>query len=165
VALAVAGALAAVTVGSVFVLDLLPGSGNDAHNAGSDDGSHEPPPAATPGGLPARYVGTWEGQAAALDGKLPLGTFRITIKQARPGQELGRLHETDPLGGVCVDVITLKKVTEKQIVAGSVGAKGNHDGCNPAPTTVTFTPVGDDLAYASQSKESGRPQARLSKVE
>ncbi|MFJ8810769.1 serine/threonine-protein kinase [Streptomyces sp. NPDC102490] len=165
VALAVAGALAAVTVGSVFVLDLLPGSGNDAHNAGSDDGSHEPPPAATPGGLPARYVGTWEGQAAALDGKLPLGTFRITIKQAKPGQELGRLHETDPLGGVCVDVITLKKVTEKQIVAGSVGAKGNHDGCNPAPTTVTFTPVGDDLAYASQSKESGRPQARLSKVE
>ncbi|MET7323792.1 serine/threonine-protein kinase [Streptomyces sp. NPDC005549] len=164
VALAVAGALAAVTVGSVFVLDLLPGSGDDGHNAGSDGGSHEPP-AATPGGLPARYVGTWEGQAAALDGKLPLGTFRITIKQAKAGQELGRLHQTDPLGGVCVDVITLKKVTEKQIVAGSVGAEGNHDGCNPAPTTVTFTPVGDDLDYASKSEESGRPEARLSKIE
>ncbi|MGC0411304.1 serine/threonine protein kinase [Streptomyces sp. SAI-195] len=164
VALAVAGALAAVTVGSVFVLDLLPGSGNDANNAGSDGGSHEPP-AATPGGLPARYVGTWEGQAAALDGKLPLGTFRITIKQAKTGQELGRLHQTDALGGVCVDVITLKKVTEKQIVAGSVGAEGNHDGCNPAPTTVTFTPVGDDLDYASKSEESGRPEARLSKIE
>ncbi|PPS87890.1 hypothetical protein BZZ08_02589 [Streptomyces sp. MH60] len=162
-ALAVAGALAAVTVGSVFVLDLLPGSGDDAHNAGSDDGAHEPP-AATPGGLPARYVGTWEGQAAALDGKLPLGTFRITIKQATAGQELGRLRQTDPLGGVCVDVITLKKVTEKQIVAGSVGAEGNHDGCNPAPTTVTFTPVGDDLDYASKSEESGRPEARLSKI-
>ncbi|WP_411099263.1 serine/threonine-protein kinase [Streptomyces sp. x-45] len=164
VALAVAGALAAVTVGSVFVLDLLPGSGNDANNAGSDGGSHEPP-AATPGGLPARYVGTWEGQAAALDGKLPLGTFRITIKQAKTGQELGRLHQTDALGGVCVDVITLKKVTEKQIVAGSVGAEGNHDGCNPASTTVTFTPVGDDLDYASKSEESGRPEARLSRIE
>jgi serine/threonine protein kinase len=164
VALAVAGALAAVTVGSVFVLDLLPGSGNDASNAGSDGGSQEPP-AATPGGLPARYVGTWEGQAAALDGKLPLGTFRITIKQAKTGQELGRLHQTDALGGVCVDVITLKKVTEKQLVAKSVGAEGNHDGCNPAPTTVTFTPVGDDLDYASKSEESGRPEARLSKIE
>ncbi|OMI87709.1 serine/threonine protein kinase [Streptomyces sp. M1013] len=164
VALAVAGALAAVTVGSVFVLDLLAGSGNDANNAGSDGGSQEPP-AATPGGLPARYVGTWEGQAAALDGKLPLGTFRITIKQAKTGQELGRLHQTDALGGVCVDVITLKKVTEKQLVAGSVGAEGNHDGCNPAPTTVTFTPVGDDLDYASKSEESGRPEARLSKIE
>ncbi|MBQ0883983.1 protein kinase [Streptomyces sp. RM72] len=164
VALAVAGALAAVTVGSVFVLDLLPGSGNDANNAGSDGGSQEPP-AATPGGLPARYVGTWEGQAAALDGKLPLGTFRITIKQAKTGQELGRLHQTDALGGVCVDVITLKKATEKQLVAGSVGAEGNHDGCNPAPTTVTFTPVGDDLDYASKSEESGRPEARLSKIE
>ncbi|CAM5252917.1 Serine/threonine protein kinase OS=Streptomyces tendae OX=1932 GN=GUR47_18110 PE=4 SV=1 [Streptomyces tendae] len=163
VALAVAGALAAVTVGSVFVLDLLPGSGNDANNAGGSDASHEPP-AATPGGLPARYFGTWEGQAAALDGKLPLGTFRITIKQARAGQELGRLRQTDALGGVCVDVITLKKVTEKQIVAGSVGAEGNHDGCNPAPTTVTFTPVGDDLDYASRSEESGRAKARLSKT-
>ncbi|MFA3876375.1 serine/threonine-protein kinase [Streptomyces sp. MMCC 100] len=162
VALAVAGALAAVTVGSVFVLDLLPGSGNDANNAGGDT-SHEPP-AATSGGLPARYVGTWEGQAAALDGKLPLGTFRITIKQVKVGQELGRLRQTDALGGVCVDVITLKKVTEKQIVAGSVGAEGNHDGCNPAPTTVTFTPVGDDLDYASKSEESGRPKARLSKT-
>ncbi|MGW2297327.1 serine/threonine-protein kinase [Streptomyces violaceorubidus] len=161
VALAVAGALAAVTVGSVFVLDLLPGSGNDANHAGGGaDGSHQPP-AAT---LPGRYLGTWEGQAAALDGKLPLGTFRITIRQAKVGQELGRLHQTDALGGVCVDVITLKKVTEKQIVAGSVGAEGNHDGCNPAPTTVTFTPVGDDLDYASRSEESGRPEARLSRI-
>ncbi|NHI07941.1 Ser/Thr protein kinase [Streptomyces sp. KO7888] len=163
VALAVAGALAAVTVGSAFVLDLLPGSGKDANNAGGDEATHEPP-AATAGTLPQRYVGTWEGQAAALDGKLPLGTFRITIKQAKVGEQLGRLRQTDALGGVCVDVITLKKVTEKQLVAGSVGAKGNHDGCNPAPTTVTFTPVGDDLDYASKSEESGRPEARLSKV-
>ncbi len=164
VALAVAGALAAVTVGSVFVLDLLPGSGGDANNAGGDDGSHEPP-AATAGTLPGRYVGTWEGQATALNGKLPLGTFRITIKRADVGEELGRLRQTDALGGVCVDVITLKKVTEKQIVADSVGAEGNHDGCNPAPTTVTFTPVGDDLDYASKSEESGQPKARLSKIE
>ncbi|WP_399887289.1 serine/threonine-protein kinase [Streptomyces sp. BBFR51] len=163
VALAVAGALAAVTVGSVFVLDLLPGSGNDTNNAGGSDASHEPP-AATSGSLPSRYVGTWEGQAAALDGKLPLGTFRITMKQVNVGQELGKLRQTDALGGVCVDVITLKKVTGKQIVAASVGAEGNHDGCNPAPTTVTFTPVGDDLDYASESEESGRPEARLSKV-
>ncbi|CAL9495322.1 protein kinase domain-containing protein [Streptomyces sp. enrichment culture] len=163
VALAVAGALAAVTVGSVFVLDLLPGSGGDANNAGGDDGSHEPP-AATAGTLPGRYVGTWEGRATALNGKLPLGTFRITIKRAAVGEELGRLRQTDALGGVCVDVITLKKVTKKQIVADSVGAEGNHDGCNPAPTTVTFTPVGDDLDYASRSEESGQPKARLSKI-
>lgn len=51
VALAVAGALAAVTVGSVFVLDLLPGSGNDANNAGGNEASHDPP-AATPAGCP-----------------------------------------------------------------------------------------------------------------
>ncbi|MEU0472108.1 hypothetical protein [Streptomyces olivaceus] len=119
---------------------------------------------ASTGSLPQRYVGTWEGQAAALDGKLPLGTFRITMKRVNVGQELGRLHQTDALGGVCVDVLTLKKVTGKQIVAGSVGAEGNHDGCNPAPTTATFAPVGDDLDYASRSEESGRPEARLSRI-
>ncbi|WP_031042244.1 serine/threonine-protein kinase [Streptomyces sp. NRRL F-5650] len=163
VALAVAGALVAVTVGSVFVRDLLPGSGSDANDAGGADRTPGPP-AATAGLLPGRYVGTWEGQAAALGGKLPLGTFRITLRQADIGEELGRLRQTDALGGVCVDVITLKKVTDKQIVAASVGAQDNHDGCNPAPTTVTFTPVGDDLDYASQSEESGRPEARLSKI-
>jgi hypothetical protein len=164
VALAVAGALAAVTVGSVFVLDLLPGEGGD-HPPGSGDTATHAPSASASGSLPERYTGTWQGQAAALDGKLPLGTFRITIKQVDVGQELGRLHQTDALGGVCVDVLTLKKVTGKQIVAASVGAEGNHDGCNPAPTTVRFTPVGDDLDYASESEESGRPEARLSKVE
>ncbi|WP_224350862.1 serine/threonine-protein kinase [Streptomyces olivaceus] len=165
VALAVAGALAAVTVGSVFVLDLLPGEGKDANDSGDSAPAGRPPSAsASTGSLPQRYVGTWEGQAAALDGKLPLGTFRITMKRVNVGQELGRLHQTDALGGVCVDVLTLKKVTGKQIVAGSVGAEGNHDGCNPAPTTVTFAPVGDDLDYASRSEESGRPEARLSKI-
>ncbi|MFJ7237422.1 serine/threonine-protein kinase [Streptomyces olivaceus] len=165
VALAVAGALAAVTVGSVFVLDLLPGEGKDANDSGDSAPAGRPPSASAPSGsLPQRYVGTWEGQAAALDGKLPLGTFRITMKRVNVGQELGRLHQTDALGGVCVDVLTLKKVTGKQIVAGSVGAEGNHDGCNPAPTTVTFAPVGDDLDYASRSEESGRPEARLSRI-
>ncbi|MFG2678210.1 hypothetical protein [Streptomyces sp. NPDC048392] len=168
-ALAVAGALAAVTVGSVFVLDLRPGGGEGrgANTPGGSDAatSHTPSASASASGsLPERYVGTWEGQVTALDGKLPLGTFRITIEQVDAGEEPGRLRQTDPLGGVCVDVIMLRKVTEKQIVAGSVGAEGNHDGCNPAPTTVTFTPVGDDLDYASESEESGRPEARLSNI-
>jgi len=177
VALAVAGALAAVTVGSVFVFDLLPGSGDDAGGSGSDTYSQEPgatssasptgDPTAAPGvprAVPAGYLGTWEGQALALDGNLPVGTFRLTVHQAGVGEELGTLRQTDQLGGVCNDVLTVKTLTKKQIVATSVGAKSNHDGCNPAPHTVRMTRVGDDLKYVSDSEAEGNPTARMSKV-
>ncbi|MCG8966329.1 serine/threonine-protein kinase [Streptomyces sp. CL12-4] len=167
VALAVAGALAAVTVGSVFLFDLLPGERRDTAGGDADQGTHSPSasaPGDAQGIVPAAYLGTWEGQGAALGGNLPAGTFRVTIERVGIGQELGRLRQTDQLGGVCVDVLTLEQVTEKQIVAASAGAEGNHSGCNQSPTTVRFTPVGDDLQYASESAESGKPEARLSKV-
>ncbi|MFC9679164.1 serine/threonine-protein kinase [Streptomyces sp. NPDC056948] len=166
VALAVAGAMAAVTIGSVLVFDLLPGRG--AQDDADSDSGVDSPPAATassaPGAVPAAYLGTWEGQGTALDGNLPLGTFRITVERAAVGEELGKLRQTDQIGGVCIDVLTLKQVTKKELVATSVGAKTNHSGCNPAATTVRLSPVGDDLQYRSQSEESGRPQARMSKV-
>ncbi|MEW2610374.1 protein kinase [Streptomyces sp. NPDC047880] len=169
VALAVAGAMAAVTIGSVFVFDLLPGRGGGQDDADSSSGSDAPPAATASsapaaGAVPAAYLGTWEGQGIALDGRLPLGTFRITVERAAVGQELGKLRQTDPIGGVCVDVLTLKQVTKKELVATSVGAQANHSGCNPARTTVHLKPVGDDLQYQSESEESGRPRARMSKV-
>ncbi|MDG9720724.1 serine/threonine protein kinase, partial [Streptomyces sp. DH24] len=169
VALVVAGAMAAVTVGSVFVFDLLPGGGG-RDTAGGNDGAQSPVPSAggtggdAASGVPARYLGTWEGQGTALGGKLPAGTFRVTVQRAGVGQELGRLTQTDQLGGVCTDVLTLKQVTKKQLVATSVGAKRNPGHCNQAATTVRLVPVGDDLKYESDSKESGYPEARMSKV-
>ncbi|MFH9588046.1 protein kinase [Streptomyces luteogriseus] len=169
VALAVAGAMAAVTIGSVFVFDLLPDRGGGRNDADSSSGSDSPPaasasPAPSAGAVPAAYLGTWEGQGVALDGRLPLGTFRITVRGAAVGQELGKLSQTDQIGGVCVDVLTLKQVTKTELVATSVGAKTNHSGCNPAKTTVHLKPVGDDLRYRSESQESGRPEARMSRV-
>ncbi|MFF5574136.1 serine/threonine-protein kinase [Streptomyces luteogriseus] len=169
VALAVAGAMAAVTIGSVFVFDLLPDRGGGQNDADSSSGSDSPPAASassapSAGAVPAAYLGTWEGQGVALDGRLPLGTFRITVEGAAVGQELGKLRQTDQIGGVCVDVLTLKQVTKNELVATSVGARTNHSGCNPAKTTVHLKPVGDDLRYRSESQESGRPEARMSRV-
>lgn len=168
VALAVAGAMAAVMIGSAFLLDLLPGNGgDDAGDSGA--GAYSPAPSASaseggPAAVPAAYLGTWEGQASALDGTLPMGTFRLTVQRADVGEKLGTLRHTDVLGGVCDDVLTVKRVTTKQIVATAEGAKGNRGVCSQAAHTVRLTPVGDDLNYASDSADSGRPRARLSKV-
>ncbi|MFF0204158.1 protein kinase [Streptomyces sp. NPDC005017] len=166
--LAVAGALAAVTVGSVFVFDLLPGDRRDSADGSAKDAYSSAPSASASapaaGGVPKRYLGTWEGQGTALDGVLPIGKFRITVRQAAVGEELGRLVQTDLAGRTCTDVLTLKQATEKQLVAVSVGAKGNHDGCNPARTTVRLVPTGDDLTWQSDSAESGNPEARMSRV-
>ncbi|MDX3307552.1 protein kinase domain-containing protein [Streptomyces sp. NPDC054884] len=197
VALAVAGAMATVTVGSVLLFQLLPGDGGQDTQAGSDVNSPGPTAAATPGAtegetpaaspgptdgqsppaspgtadgssaaaLPARYVGTWEGQASGLGGALPMGTFRVTVQRAVVGGKLGELRQTDVLGGVCVDILTLKQVTAKEVVATSVGAEDNHGGCNPKPHPIRLTPTGDDLTYASDSAAEGNPVARMSRVE
>ncbi|MEU0024958.1 serine/threonine-protein kinase [Streptomyces sp. NPDC006335] len=193
VALAVAGALAAVTVGSVFLFDLLPERGDDdsaSSPPGSDAYSSAPtsvpsasaPSAASPSvsrspsdqvssepsgaaaDVPARYLGTWEGEGTGLGGSLPMGTFRITVKEAAVGEELGRLQQTDAIGAVCTDVLTLKKVTDSELVTTAVGAEDNHAGCNPTAHTVRLTTVGDDLKYTSESEAEGYPEARMSKV-
>ncbi|MEU5460165.1 protein kinase [Streptomyces althioticus] len=166
VALAVAGALAAVTVGSAFLFDLLPGSSGGAGADQGPSGAQPSPSATAPSGtVPAAYVGTWEGQASSRESiTIPLGTFRVTLREARVGERVGTLRHTDIFGGICDDVLTLKEVTARRIVTTSVGAPTNRDVCDPARHTVLLTPVGDDLVYESDSKDSGRPKARLSKI-
>jgi hypothetical protein len=93
-----------------------------------------------------------------------MGTFRLTVHQASVGKEVGTLQQTDQLGGVCNDVLTLKQVTKTQLVATSVGAPANHAGCDPAAHTVRLTPVGDDLEYTGESAAEGNPKARLSRT-
>ncbi|MEU4109214.1 serine/threonine-protein kinase [Streptomyces sp. NPDC027717] len=158
VALAVAGALAAVSLGVATLLEPGGGGGNDTA------GGAPSAPGDASGAVPARYLGTWEGKATGLNGTLPMGTFRVTLHQASVGQELGRLRQTDQLGGVCVDILTLKQVNSTRLLATSTGAKTNHKGCDPAPHDVELTPTGDDLTYTSTSAAEGNPEARLSKV-
>jgi hypothetical protein len=199
VALAVAGALAAATVGSAFLFDLLPGGGtNDEGSAAggrpsagasqtlpdtrpstSASASDPAPSASAPGPgstattpdpgeqlstIPAAYLGTWEGDGLGLNGTLPMGTFRVTVHQAAVGQELGTFRQTDQIGGICDDVLILKKVTKKQLVATSVAAESNRDVCTKGRHEVRLTPVGSDLTYATDNAEAGDPVARMTKV-
>jgi hypothetical protein len=198
-ALAVAGALAAATVGSAFLFDLLPGGGTtdeggaaggrpsasgsrSAPATGPSVGASTPEPGSTasapepaptvsasgPGGqsstIPASYLGTWEGDGLALNGALPMGTFRVTVHQAAVGQELGTFRQTDQIGGICDDVLILKKVTRKQLVATSVASEANRDVCTKGRHEVRLTPVGGDLTYDTDNAEAGDPVARMTKV-
>ncbi|PSM38759.1 serine/threonine protein kinase [Streptomyces dioscori] len=182
VALAVAGALAAVTFGSVFVFDLLPGTGNGSDGS-SDAGPAGTPPAASAGpssgssgtpssgptggadsAVPASYLGTWEGDGFALDGKLPMGTFRVTVGQAEKGERLGTFRQTDLIGGTCDTDLYLKKVTAGQLIATSVAKPSTTSECTTGRHEVRLIPVGDDLRYETDNAEAGDPVARMSKA-
>jgi hypothetical protein len=172
VALAVAGALAAVTVGSAFLFDLMPGGGG-SNDAGSSQGGAHPSAtvsASAPGdgeyssAIPASYLGTWEGDGLALGGTLPMGSFRVTVHQAAVGKELGTFRQTDQIGGLCDDVLILKQVTKKQLVATSIAKESNRDVCTKGEHEVRLTPVGGDLKFEQDNSEAGDPVARMAKV-
>jgi hypothetical protein len=175
VAVAVAGALAVATLVPVLLYWVQPGDkGKDTtsaskpseSSAASEPSGSSSSAAGTPlQSIPDSYLGTWQGEGTALGGTLPDGTFKITIAKVGVGHKLGILRQTDQLGGVCDDVLTLKQVTKTRLVASAAGAGSNRSVCNQEAHTVTLTPVGDDLKYVSDSSAEGSPTARLSKAE
>lgn len=168
VALAVAGALAAVTVGSAFLFDLMPGGDKSTGSGDTSaaDSAYATPSASATGeqSIPASYLGTWEGPGLALSGTLPMGTIRVTVHQAAVGKELGTFRQTDQIGGICDDVLILKQVTSKQLIVTSIADESNRDVCTTGEHEVRLTPVGDDLKYETDNPEAGDPVARMSKV-
>lgn len=169
VALAVAGVLAAVTVGSVFALGLFDKGGSGKDTAAGGDRSPGPTSGsdasgAGRSGVPAGYLGTWEGDGTALGGTLPMGTFRITVHRAAVGEELGTLRQTDQIGGICEDLLILKKATKAQLVATSVAKASNRAVCTKGRHPVRLTPVGTDLQMEMDNSEAGNPVARLTRL-
>lgn len=169
--LGVAGALAAVTVGSVFVFGLLPGNDNDK----AGDGGGQPPAAtaseqpgddADPSGdeVPASYRGTWEGQAVAANGAVPMGTFRLEVERGEVGDRFAVMTQTDQLGGECAVDLVLKSVSGKEIVAEGKGRAKSAAQCTKNAHTVRLRPKGDTLLYLSENAESGNPEATLARV-
>ncbi|MFI7317713.1 serine/threonine-protein kinase [Streptomyces venezuelae] len=167
VALAVAGALAAVTVGSVFVLGMLrqdddySGGGQPPVSSGKPSA---PGDSAASGKVPAAYLGTWRGDADASGGRVPLGTFTVTLRQAKPGDRLGTVLQRDPIGNTCTDVLTLKSAGKAEVVAVGKGAEDNGAQCAQTPHTVRLRLTGKTLVYTSDDPEAGDPRARLSRV-
>ncbi|MFC3576906.1 protein kinase [Streptomyces yaanensis] len=176
VALAVAGALAAVTVGSAFVFDLFDKGGSGKDTAAGSAYSPAPADGSAPGdgsadqgteksgGVPAAYLGTWEGDALALSGTLPAGTFRVTVRQAGVGEQIGTFRSIDQLGGICDDVLILKRASAERLVATSVAKKSNPSTCTTGRHEVRLIPVGADLKYETDNPDAGNPTSRMAKV-
>lgn len=169
--LGVAGALAAVTVGSVFVFGLLPGNGDKSSDAGNQPpaataSQPQPSDGADQGGdeVPASYRGTWEGQATAANGAVPMGTFSLKVERGKVGERFAVMTQTDQLGGVCAVDLTLKSVTGKEIVAKGKGQAKGAAQCTKNTHTVRLRPKGDTLLYLSENEASGNPEATLSRV-
>ncbi|UGY92962.1 serine/threonine-protein kinase [Streptomyces gobiensis] len=177
-ALSVAGALAAVTIGSYF-FGLFPGqdSGSD-----SDGGVAQPPPAseepATSGGsdgeageqgaVPKAFLGTWTGDVRKRDGT-PHGTMSVTISKGSKGDEV--LKTTYEFSGYeCGAKGTLESATEKKLTATeeSDGRTSEVLGiplCTGATATVTLTLKGDKaLTFVSDDAAGGKPTSELTRV-
>ncbi|NBM15428.1 serine/threonine-protein kinase [Streptomyces sp. GC420] len=171
VALAVAGALAAVTVGVGVLTDVLPGGGGDSASGAKDGGGaaagpeSRPSRSPRPGRVPEEFLGTWEGpvEAGAAGVTLPGGTLTLVVEQGRTGERMGTATQVDLLGAsTCRDVLYLKSVTEEEVVAESrPGTK--DDRCTQNRSTVRLTRVGAGLRYASQNPEGGKPKGLLEK--
>lgn len=174
VALAVAGAFAVVSLGSVFGFGMLRGDDDDGDAAApaptastrpSDDATGENRPGDAGGDVPANYLGTWEGDAYALDGNLPAGTFRVVLEQGAVGDQLGTFRSVDLLGGACDDKLVLKEVAEDHILVTSIAdTENNPRTCTKNTHVVTLTPVGEELQYTSDNADAGDPTARMAKV-
>lgn len=162
VALAVAGALAAVTFGALLMPGLLPGDDGDRKDGGMADGAR--PSAADPA-VPDRFLGTWEGSGTGLSGTLPMGTFTVTVRQGAEGAAFGTFRQVDPIGGICENVLILREAGPERVVATGRPKKSNPPQCTTGDHEVRLEPVGEGgLSYASDNARAGNPTARLSKM-
>jgi serine/threonine protein kinase len=182
VALAVTGALAAVTMMTGILGDVLPGGGDTAGSskdegeaavgprpsgtAADGSGPEASPADPTPGEVPEKYLGTWEGQveATAAGVTLPGGTLTLVVKQGGSGERIGTATQVDVLGAsACQDVLILKSVTEKELVAESRPNSQGDDRCTQNTSTARLTRVGKELKYVSENPRGGKPQGLLTK--
>lgn len=170
VTLTLAAALAAVTIGGGFLLDLWPGTGNDKSN----DSAGPPPvsdgtPSSQPGGkvneVPKAFIGTWEGQITQDNG-LAGGQFTAAISKGKKGEDVVRTSTV--LGPLqCHGVGKLVSGTKAEL---RIEERTDRDRpstaelCTSGTASVTYTLTADGtLRFQSQEDAAGNPHATLRK--
>lgn len=182
VALAVAGVLAAVTVGAATLGDLFPGGdsdgghGSDAAHPPAATGSRSPTAAtpATPAGsapvsaLPKAFAGTWKGPTTERSGA-PHGTLTAVFVEGGKGEEVARLsYRFDALGTtvVCKGIGTLASGTSTELKIRERADPDARTGamCTGGEADLVFTLASDGtLRYESHEEAAGRPKGTLTR--
>ncbi|MFF1915855.1 protein kinase [Streptomyces sp. NPDC058239] len=186
VALAVAGALAAVTVGSAYIFDLMPGG--DGSDAAENGGVGHTPPAATSSGrpsqpsdsgtggpeqiseLPKAFIGTWKGPVTEKASGQPHGTLTAVFTAGKKGTDVVRMTtEVSALGLTvrCNSVATLSSGTDKELTLrerADPERPGDPTLCTSTTTDVHFTRATDGtLRFRSEESGAGRPYGTLTR--
>ncbi|MFF5895338.1 serine/threonine-protein kinase [Streptomyces argenteolus] len=181
VALAVAGALAAVTVGLATTGDLFGGGGkdhgNDAAQPPAATGSKEPgdgtppgtPAASAPvGALPKAFAGTWKGPATERSGA-PHGTVTAVFTEGRKGEDVVRLsYRFEALGTsvVCKGIGKLVSGTATELKIRERVDPDARGGalCTGGEADLDFTLTsGGTLLYESHEEAAGTPKGTLTR--
>ncbi|MGW0785820.1 serine/threonine-protein kinase [Streptomyces sp. NPDC002913] len=185
VALAVAGALAVMTVGAAMMGDLFTDGGggekqgNDVAQQPPATGTKEPTDAA-PGGTPAptatasvselpkAFAGTWKGPATERSGA-PHGTVTAVFVEGDKGEEVVRLtYRFDALGTtvLCKSVGTLVSGTATELKIKERADPDARTGalCTGGEADLVFTLAsGGTLRYESHEEAAGTPKGTLTR--
>ncbi|MFI6687561.1 serine/threonine-protein kinase [Streptomyces sp. NPDC050485] len=183
VALAVAGALAAVTLGAAFLFDLMPGGGANPTGAkppasSPATASAEPPGSASPSGapsaspseggqltdVPGEFIGTWKGVLTQDNGTSGYAYTAVITKGAKGADVVRTTTTIGPLE--CHGIGTLDSATARvlHITERTDPAKPSTIGCTGATATMTYTlEPGGGLRFESQEAAAGKPTGTLAK--
>ncbi|MEU6881892.1 serine/threonine-protein kinase [Streptomyces sp. NPDC046712] len=173
VALAVAGALAAVTLGAGFLFDLMPG-GRRAADAGKTGGNTASPPAATsptpaPGSVPSAFLGTWTGPTTERNGS-PHGDFTAVVANGGTGEDVVRTTHSISVLGTTVRCFGIGRLTSATATELRIADRTDPDRpgtaglCTTGTSSFTLTRNPDGtLTYRSDEEAAGRPTGTLRK--
>ncbi|OKJ36380.1 MULTISPECIES: serine/threonine-protein kinase [unclassified Streptomyces] len=184
VALAVAGVLAAVTVGGAFLFDLMPGGGGRDtadHGVGATPSTRpsNPPASDTDPGqggveqvteVPKAFVGTWSGPLTEKTTGQPHGTLTAVFTEGRKGTDVVRMTtEVTALGLTvrCNSVAALTSGTDEELVLherSDPDRPGDRAFCTSTETDVHFTRNADGtLRFRSEERGAGLPYGTLTR--
>ncbi|MEV6550893.1 serine/threonine-protein kinase [Streptomyces sp. NPDC051597] len=180
VALAVAGAVAAASVGAAFLFDLMPGDRDRSHDAASSGPSSTAtaPPGATPGGtdgpavarVPGEFVGTWKGPMTESTTGQPHGDLTAVFTAGVTGKDVVTTSSRISVLGTtveCFGVGRLVSGTDRSLTIEErtdPARRGTAGLCTGGRAILVFTRDADGtLKYESQEAGAGKPYATLVK--
>ncbi|MFC8916749.1 protein kinase [Streptomyces sp. NPDC057116] len=168
VALAVAGALATVTVGGGSLLGLFD-RGDDHRDAARPPASDAPGAGTARQSVPKAFLGTWKGPTQEANG-LPHGELTAVFTAGATGEDVVRMTTTLTVLGASAECHSIGRLTSAEpgrlrVTDRTDPARPGSPGmCTGTSAALTFTLEQDGtLAYRSDEAAAGRPHGTLRK--